>query len=146
MIKPLIFLIHNVFNTFSARKDWRFEKFLLVWISFVFPEMMRNLIFDFENGGSTYTWVNTVMKKWINKKVFCNIVFNKVHQVLDDEFCYIIVTSKKLFVFLTLIVKIMHAAYLSTSPYSILSYHRRIFNNKMQRPVTIQLYKYKTML
>ena len=55
MIKPLLFLIHRVFNTFSGRKDWRFGKFLLVWISFVFPEMMRNSIFDLENGGSTYT-------------------------------------------------------------------------------------------
>ena len=56
MIKPLLFLIHRVFNTFSGRKEWRFGKLLLVWISFVFPEIMRNSIFDLENGGSTYTW------------------------------------------------------------------------------------------
>ena len=30
------------------------------FINFVFPEMMRNSIFDLENGGSTYTRVNTV--------------------------------------------------------------------------------------
>ena len=57
--------VHHVFNTFSGRKDLRFGKFLMGWISFVFPEMMRNLIFDLENGGvdlytrSTYTRLNT---------------------------------------------------------------------------------------
>ena len=61
MIKPLLFLINGVFDTLSERKNWRFGKFLLVWISFVFPEMMRNSIFDLENGGSTYTRVNTVV-------------------------------------------------------------------------------------
>ena len=60
MIKPLLFLIHGVFNTLSERKNWRFGKFLLVWISFVFLKMMRNSSFDLQNGGSTYTRVNTV--------------------------------------------------------------------------------------
>jgi len=55
MIKPPLFSIHGVFNTFSGRKK------LMIWetsfgVNFIFfPEMMRNLIFDLENGGSTYT-------------------------------------------------------------------------------------------
>ena len=60
MIKPLLFSIHGVFNTFSGRKNLRFGKFLLVLISFLFPEIMRDSIFDLENGGLTYTRVNTV--------------------------------------------------------------------------------------
>jgi len=30
-----------------------------VWVSFVFPEVMGDSIFDLENGESTYTPVNT---------------------------------------------------------------------------------------
>ena len=68
MIKPLLFLIHRVFNTFSERKDWPFGKFLLVWISFVFPQNDEKFDFWPWKWGvdlytrSTYTRVNTVCK------------------------------------------------------------------------------------
>ena len=67
MIKPLLFLIHRVFNTFSGRKDWPFGKFLLMWISFVFSKMMRNPFFWPWKWGvdlytrSTYARVNTAI-------------------------------------------------------------------------------------
>ena len=61
MMKPLLFSIHGVFNTFSGRKKLTFSE-ISIGVNFIcFLEMMRNSIFDLENGGSTYTRVNTVI-------------------------------------------------------------------------------------
>ena len=77
MIKPLMLvLIHGVFNTLSERKNWRFRKFLLVWISFVFPEIEK-FFWPWKWGvdlytRSTYTRVNTVCnnRRWKKKGKF----------------------------------------------------------------------------
>ena len=72
MIKPLLFLIHRVFNTFSGRTDWRFGKFSSM--NFIcFPRNDEKFDFWPWKWGvdlyskSTYTRVNTVLnnEKWI---------------------------------------------------------------------------------
>jgi len=66
MIKTTAFLYSQCFQYILRKKKLTFWE-ICNGVNFIcFPEMMRNSIFDLENGGSTYTRVNTVLSLFRN--------------------------------------------------------------------------------